>query len=83
MNTPIGYKLFQDIPRRVAKFREKLAQNIEKSVDGKNFSPKMGCHVRFPNFPTLGNAGLKVSIRGPNINKNWGFSPLKFVRGHV
>ena len=25
--------------------------------------------------------GLKVSILGPQIGKNWGFSPLKFFRG--
>ena len=28
-------------------------------------------------------AGLKVAILGPKIAKKWGFSPLKFVRGHV
>jgi len=26
-------------------------------------------------------AGLKVSIFGLKIGKNWGFAPLKFVRG--
>jgi len=35
MNTPIGDKLFQDIPRRVAKFRENRPRDVEKSVDGK------------------------------------------------
>jgi len=35
MNTPIGDKLFQDIPRRVAKFRENRSRDVEKSVDGK------------------------------------------------
>ena len=35
MNTPIGGKLFQDILRRVAKFRENRPRDVEKSVDGK------------------------------------------------
>ena len=35
MNTPIGDELFQDIPRRVAKFRENRPRDDEKSVDGK------------------------------------------------
>jgi len=35
MNTPIGDKLFQDIPRRVAKFRENRPRDDEESVDGK------------------------------------------------
>jgi len=37
MNTPIGHKIFQDIPRRVAKFREnRFIGDVEKSVVGKN-----------------------------------------------
>jgi len=32
---PIGGKLFQAIPRRVAKFRENRPSDVEKSVDGK------------------------------------------------
>ena len=36
MNTPIGDRLFQDIPRRVAKFRENRLRDVEMSVDGKN-----------------------------------------------
>jgi len=36
MNTPIEDKLLQDIPRRVAKFRENRPRDAEKSVDGKN-----------------------------------------------
>jgi len=35
MNTRIGNKLFQDIPRRVAKFRENQLRDVEKSVDEK------------------------------------------------
>jgi len=35
LNTPIGDKLFQDIPRHVAKFPENRPRDIEKSVDGK------------------------------------------------
>ena len=35
MNIPIGDRLFQDIPRRVAKFRENRARDVEKSMDGK------------------------------------------------
>jgi len=36
MNTPrpIGDKLFQNMPRYVAKFRENRPRDIEKSVDG-------------------------------------------------
>jgi len=32
-------------------------------------------YFRFPDFPALGNGGLKVSILGPRIAENWGFSP--------
>jgi len=35
MNTTIGDKLFQDIPRRVAKFRENRPNDVERLVDGK------------------------------------------------
>jgi len=35
MNTPIGDRLFQNIPRCVAKFRENRPRDIENSVDGK------------------------------------------------
>jgi len=35
MNTPIGDKLFQDITRHVAKFRENRPSDVEKSVDRK------------------------------------------------
>ena len=40
MNSPIGDKLFQDIPvpRRVAKFRENRPRDVEKSVDGKKLN---------------------------------------------
>ena len=34
-NTPIGDKLFQDIPRRVANFRENRPRDVENLVDGK------------------------------------------------
>jgi len=34
MNTPTGDKLFQDIPRGVAKFYENLPRDVGKSVDG-------------------------------------------------
>jgi len=34
MNTNTGDKLFQDISRRVAKFRENRPRDVEKSVDG-------------------------------------------------
>jgi len=36
MKTPIGDKLFQDIPHCVAKFRKNRPRDVEKSVDGKN-----------------------------------------------
>jgi len=35
MNTPIRDQLFQDIPRRVAKFRENRPRDVENLVDGK------------------------------------------------
>jgi len=35
MNTPIGDKLFQHIPRRVANFRENRPRDVENLVDGK------------------------------------------------
>ena len=37
----------------------------------------------FPIFPAVVNGVLKVAILGPKIAKKWGFSPLKFVRGHI
>jgi len=37
MNTHIGDKMFQDIPRRVAKFLEYWPKDVEKSVVGKDF----------------------------------------------
>jgi len=40
MNTPIGDGLFQDIPHRVAKFRENRPRDVEKSVDTKNDTTK-------------------------------------------
>ena len=38
MNTPIGDKLFPDIPCRVAKFGENWSRDVEKSVDGKKLT---------------------------------------------
>jgi len=35
MNTPIGDKLFQDIPRRVANFRKNRPRDVENLLDGK------------------------------------------------
>ena len=35
MNTPIGDKLFQHIPRRVAYFRENRSRDVENVMDGK------------------------------------------------
>jgi len=35
MNTHIGDKIFQNTPRRVAKFRENRSRDVEKSVVGK------------------------------------------------
>jgi len=37
MNTPVGDKLFQHIPRRVAKCRETRPNDVENLVYGKNF----------------------------------------------
>jgi len=42
MNTPIGDKLFQDIPRRVAKFRENRPSDVEKSVNEKKLNWNVG-----------------------------------------
>jgi len=41
MNTPIGDKLFQHIPRRVAKFRENRPRDGENLVDGKKNRKKI------------------------------------------
>ena len=38
MNTRIGDKLFQEIARRVAKFRENRPRGVEKSVNGKKLN---------------------------------------------
>jgi len=35
MNAPTGKRLLQDIPRRVAKFRENRPRDVENSMDGK------------------------------------------------
>jgi len=35
MNTRVGDRLFQDIPRCVAKFRENRSNGVEKLADGK------------------------------------------------
>jgi len=37
MNTPIGDKLFQHIPRRVVKFRENRPRDGKNLVDGKKY----------------------------------------------
>jgi len=37
MNTPIGDKLFQHIPRLVVKFRENRPRDVENLVDGKKY----------------------------------------------
>ena len=56
MNAPIGDKLFQDIPRRVAKFAKIGPGTSKKSVDGK----KLECGP-MPNMMTaLPNTGGAV-----------------------
>ena len=35
MNSSVGDKLFQNIPRRVANFRENRPREVENLVDGK------------------------------------------------
>jgi len=37
----------------------------------------------FPIFPALGNGGAQCVDFGSENRQIWGFSPLKFVRGHV
>jgi len=46
MNTPIGDKLFPDIPHRVAKFRENRPRDVKKSVNGKNFKTRMWANAQ-------------------------------------
>ena len=50
MNTPIGDKLFQDIPRRVAKFRENRPKDVENLVDGKKITRMLAINVSIPNL---------------------------------
>jgi len=54
MNTPIGDRLFQDIPRRVAKFRENRPRDVEESVDGKKLKSRMlAINVSIPNLRVI------------------------------
>ena len=46
MNTHIGDKIFQDTPRRVAKFCENRPRDVEKSVVGKKI--KHGQNISLP-----------------------------------
>ena len=41
MNTPIGRNQFQNIPRRVAKFRENRFRDVEKSLNEKKDMTKL------------------------------------------
>jgi len=75
MNTPIGDKLFQDIPRREAKFRENRPRDVEKSVDGKK-TRMLAINVSIPNltgarleqFPSPQMTDSKPSItRKPHV----------------
>ena len=51
MNTPIGDKLFQHIPRSVAKFRENRPRDVENLVDGKKYITRMlAINVSIPNL---------------------------------
>jgi len=52
VNTPIEDKLFQDISRRVAKFRENRPSDVENSVDGKE-KIKKKLHCVSKNVPPL------------------------------
>ena len=49
-NTPIGDKLFQHIPRHVAKFRENRPREVENSVDGKEKTRMLAINVSIPNL---------------------------------
>ena len=49
MNTHIGDKIFQNTPRRVAKFRENRPKDVEKSVVGKKI--KHGQNISLPLSP--------------------------------
>jgi len=51
MNTHIGDKIFQNILRRVAKFRENWPRDVKKSVDGKKYK-KLECWQLTCQFPT-------------------------------
>jgi len=50
MKTHIGDKLFEDIPRRVAKFRENRSRDVETPVDEKKY--KLECWKLTCQFPT-------------------------------
>jgi len=50
MNTRIGDKIFQNTPRRVAKFCENGPRDVEKSVVGKEI--KLECGQLTWQFPT-------------------------------
>ena len=51
MNTPIGDRLFQNIPRCVARFRENQPRDVEKSVDGKKKKTRMWADAQRDGFP--------------------------------
>ena len=83
MNIPIGDRLFQDIPRSVAKFRENRPKDIEKSVDGKKkleCGPMSNTMVAQPNiggflcessvipFPVRHKVWLTAAARVPCSN---------------
>ena len=50
MNTAIGDKLFQNIPRRVAMFRENRPRDVEKSMDGKRKARMLAINELIPNL---------------------------------
>jgi len=58
MKTPVGDKLFQDIPHCVAKFRKNRPRDVEKSVDGKK--TKLECGPMPNVMSALPNIGEQV-----------------------
>jgi len=62
MKPPVGDKLFQDIPRRLAKFRENRPRDVKKSVDGRKKDKCVSRLARcIPHYTALSNAAARNS----------------------
>jgi len=56
MSTPIGDKLFQNVPRRVEKFRENPPRDVEKFMDAMS-----AINVSIPNL-SIPSSGVATSV---------------------